>query len=137
MKESFRMAPLIRGLFGAAIGGVIGFYVFEWILSQDFYALVLPGAVLGMGFGVASREHSKVCGIVSGILALGLGLFVEWNRAPFRIDDSFSFFLKNFYELKPIQLIMIGLGGLIAFWFGVGRETISSPQSRESSTEQD
>lgn len=99
--------------------------------------MVLPGAVLGMGFGLASREYSKFCGIVSGLLAVGFGLFMEWKHFPFIKDESFGYFITHVHQLKPISLIMIGLGGLIAFWFGVGRETRTPGESRDASTGQD
>lgn len=137
MNDSFNVAPLIRGLCGAAVGGVAGYYLFEWILRQDFYAMVIPGAALGMGFGLASREQSAVCGVVSGLLGLGFGLFVEWKHFPFLKDGSFGYFLQNVHQLKPITLVMIGLGGFVAFWFGVGRERFGPTQSREQSSEND
>jgi hypothetical protein len=137
MNESFKIVPLIRGLCGATIGGLIGYYVFDWILDQRFYAMVLPGACLGMGFGLASRERSTVCGIVSGLLGLAFGLFMEWQFFPFKKDGSLEYFLQNIHQLKPITLMMIGLGGLIAFWFGVGRESVVKSKPNDSSSEEE
>ena len=32
----------LLGAIGAAIGGVLGYFVFFWIAGQGFYALILP-----------------------------------------------------------------------------------------------
>ena len=40
---------LKRGLAGAALGGIVGYLVFGWLARQGLYALVLPGASLGLG----------------------------------------------------------------------------------------
>jgi hypothetical protein len=39
---------LLRGLVGAVVGGVTGYYAFGWALSQGYYAMVVPGALLGL-----------------------------------------------------------------------------------------
>lgn len=135
MNETFKIVPLIRGLCGAAVGGLIGYYVFDWILDQGFYAMVLSGALLGVGFGLASREISVINGVVSGGLALGLGLFVEWKNFPFIKDESIGYFLSHVHQLKPITLIMIGLGVFIAFMAGVGRKPMRESHSHDDSTE--
>jgi hypothetical protein len=137
MNDSLKIFPLLRGLCGAAVGGLIGYFVFGWIIQQGFYAMVLPGAVLGMGYGLASRARSAVGGIISGVLALAFGLFMEWKHFPFVKDDSFGYFISHVHQLKPITLIMIVLGAFIAFWFGVGRDSIRQSNTRDDSTEQD
>lgn len=54
--------------------------------------------------------------MVCGVLAVGLGLFTEWQFAPFKKDDSLSYFLAHILDLRPITLIMIAVGGAIGFW---------------------
>ena len=34
---------------GAVGGGLVGYFRFLWIARQGFYALVLPGGLLGVG----------------------------------------------------------------------------------------
>ena len=124
MGNSIRMGPLIRGLVGAAVGGVVGYFLFGWIFSQGFYAMIVPGAALGIGFGGFSRVRARVNGVVAAVLAVGLGLFTEWKFFPFRKDDSFGYLLSHIHEKPPITLIMIAVGGLCGYWFGIGREPV-------------
>ena len=49
---------------GAATGGAIGYFAFFLLASQGLYALVLPGALVGLGFGALSRRRSLLDGIV-------------------------------------------------------------------------
>ncbi|MEM7311892.1 MAG: hypothetical protein AAF497_01950 [Planctomycetota bacterium] len=110
-----------RGLAGAILGGVVGYFAFQFAFQSGFYALALPGALLGLGCGYASRVHSTALGIICSIAALGLGVFCEWKTSPFIADESLSFFLKNVHQLTGVTLIMIVLGGIFGFWFGRGR----------------
>lgn len=125
-----RILPLIRGLFGAAAGGIVGYYAFAWVLSQGFYAMILPGAAVGFGFGVSSRERSAAFGFTSAILALGLGVFMEWRFFPFVKDDSFSYFISHIHKVKSISLVMIALGCFFAFRLGTGKV----PKHREDNS---
>ena len=45
-------------------------------------------------------------------------LYTEWRFFPFAADSSLSYFLKNVSSLKPVTLLMIGVGAIIAFWVG-------------------
>jgi hypothetical protein len=130
MEQRHRVGNLAGGMVGAVIGGTIGFFVFFWLSRQGLYAMILPGAMLGLGCGLASRIRSRPLGIGCLIAAVGLGVFTEWRFAPFLEDDGLGFFVQNLMELKPMTLIMIALGGLCAFWFGVGRERLTRPAER-------
>ncbi len=110
----------LRGLVGAAIGGLLGYFAFFWIASQGFYALVLPGASLGIGFGILHRGQTTAGGVLCAILAILLGLYSDWKLRPFIKDDSLLFFLTHVHQLTPIILIMIGVGGCCGYWFGKG-----------------
>jgi hypothetical protein len=100
---------------GALAGGVLGYFLFFWILRQGFYGIILPGCLLGFGAGLFPNRSPGAC-VVCGVLALALGLFTEWRFAPFKQDSSGLFFISHFYELKPITLIMIAAGGFIGFY---------------------
>ncbi len=102
-------------LFGAVLGGALGFWAFSWILEQGFYGLVLPGGLLGLGAGIV-KNRSVLIAVMCGLLALGLGLFTEWHFFPFVKDDSLRYFLSHIADLKPITLVMIAVGGLLGFW---------------------
>jgi len=103
-------------VFGGAIaGGLFGYFAFFWIAQQGFYAIALPGGLLGLGAGYANcrrRWPSVVC----GVLALMFSLYTEWKFAPFLKDESLSYFLFHIHEKAPIKLLMIAIGTGIGFW---------------------
>jgi len=115
------------GLAGGVVGAIVGYFVFRWIGRQGFYALALPGTLLGLGWGMASRHRSYFDAVVCGILALALGIFSKWKFAPFKADKSFGFFIRNLYDLNPITWIMIGIGVAAAVWLGAGRNSSAFP----------
>lgn len=116
--DSWSRAPVespVLVLIGAAAGGAAGFALFSFARQWGFYAIVLPGAMLGIGAGLA-RNRSVVMALVCGLLAIGVGLFTEWNYRPFVRDGRFEYFITHIHELTPITLGLIGLGGFIGFW---------------------
>lgn len=106
-----------RGLVGAVLGGGAGYFIFGWLAGQGFYAVALPGVLLGVGAGWLGRGNSTAFSLGCGVLGLGLGVFSEWAQFPFIKDSSFGYFIRHFLDLKPISLLMISLGGAAAFWF--------------------
>ena len=71
----------LRGVLGGAVGGVVGYLLFRWLLTKGFYALVMPGALLGLGAGLATRGKSLtlarkiplVCGMAgASVIALAV-----------------------------------------------------------------
>ena len=102
-------------LLGAAAGGIAGYFAFRWMLTQGFYALVLPGGLLGLGAGTfKSRSHTIP--IVCGVLALALGLYSEWRTAPFIVDNSLGYFLAHVHKLRSITMIDVAIGGVLGFY---------------------
>jgi hypothetical protein len=106
---------LLLGLVGAIVGGAIGYFAFFWISQQGFYALVLPGGLLGLGAGSFARARSIPLAVICCIAALGLGLYTEWRFAPFVVDGSFTYLVTHALDLKPITLIMLGLGTFLGY----------------------
>ena len=100
---------------GAVVGGLIGFWGFVWIVGQGLYALILPGALAGLGAGVA-RNHSLTLAVGCGLFALSLGLVAEWKVFPFVQNDSIGYFLAHLHQLRPLTMLLIGAGGFIGFW---------------------
>ena len=112
----------LRGLLGAILGGAIGYFGFFWLTRFQIYALVLPGAMLGLGFGLAAGRKSYGFGVFCAVAAFFLGCVAEWKRSPFLADESFSFFVTHLNHLDhPAALILLILGVVMAFWFGRGR----------------
>ncbi len=100
---------------GALVGGVIGFFAFFWIADQGFYAMILPGGLIGIGAGLV-RNRSLGLAIGCGVAAVALGLFTEWKYMPFRDDKSLGYFLAHVHKLTPLTLLMIAVGGVLGFW---------------------
>lgn len=114
-------AGTILGVAGALVGGAVGHLLFLAMAKRGFYAMVLPGALVGLGCGLLSGRRSVLLGIASGVIGLVVGVLTEWVHAPFVRDRSLSFFLKHLRELSGASLIMILVGAAFAFWFGLGR----------------
>jgi hypothetical protein len=105
----------LLALVGALVGGAIGYFAFFWVARQGFYALVLPGGLLGLGAGIVANRSIWVA-IVCGFLAAALGVYTEYRFAPFIADDSFKYFITHVTDLKPVTLLMIAAGWGIGFW---------------------
>lgn len=99
---------------GAVLGGLLGYAVFFWLISYGLYALILPGALVGLGASLFSNRSLGLA-VGCGVLALALGIVTEWRSAPFVKDRSLGFFLTHLQELSPVTLVMIGVGGIIGF----------------------
>ena len=109
------------GLLGAAAGGAIGYFGFWLLYSQGLYAMVLPGAMVGLGCGAASGGKSNVLGAVCAALAVAVSLSAEWTHRPFLADDGLAFFLTHLHQLKGVTMLAITIGAGIAYWLGRGR----------------
>jgi hypothetical protein len=121
-----RVTSILLGLVGAGVGGLLGYFAFGWVARQGLYAVALPGALLGLGCGWLMRERSLPLSVICGAGALGLGIFSEWRFMPFIADGSFPYFIAHLHLLPPIQLIMLSLGGVLGFWFSLGRKRLGS-----------
>jgi len=103
-------------LVGAAIGGTLGVGIFTWLYYRGFYAMVIPGACLGFGAMLLSRNRSMARGVILGLLGVGLGLITEWRF--FHNARTLPEFLSHISDLGAVEYLMIGVGGLVAFWCG-------------------
>ena len=102
-------------LLGALIGGFLGYIVFFVFARRGLYGLALPGGLLGLGAGIF-KTRSRAVPIVCGLLALALGFFTEWRFARFAKDAGLGYFVSHIHQLRPLTLVMIAAGTLIAFW---------------------
>ncbi len=120
------------GVVGAVAGGVAGYFVFLWAGQQGFYAIVVPGAAVGLGCAALAKGESRGLGILCALLAVAAGLFSEWKIS---LDDdgnpaSLGYFLAHLNELQPLTLILIALGAAFAYWLGKGQPRPRRPQER-------
>jgi len=120
MLKSIRSNTIARGLLGAVIGGGLGYLAFFWIVRQGFYALIIPGALLGYLAGLFAGGRSMTLAVICGIAGLGLGVFTEWRFRPWIADESLLYFLTHIHQLQPITLIMIALGTFFSYRLALG-----------------
>ena len=120
MKE-FPILKLFLGIVGGIVGGAIGLYACKWLHGQGYYAIVLPGALVGLGFGYAARHCSVAFGIVSALIGFIAGLATEWT-VIYGGKPSLTEFLQNLKSDSPVTWILLGVGVALAYSFGVGRK---------------
>ncbi len=112
----------------AALGGMVGYLGFFWLLTQGFFALALPGGLLGIAAGFPKNRWigwAWICGIA----ALSLGIYADWKAEPFRADAHFRYFLTHLHLVRPFTLIMIAAGTAVGFWGPFSRYRQSGGQS--------
>jgi hypothetical protein len=107
----------LLGLIGAAVGGVVGFYLFGWIAGQGFLAPFVPGGILGLGCAALAAHRSLARGIVCGVAGLILGFYADWCNFQWK-DPSLTWYVTHLQDLPMVKLIAIPIGGLLAFWLG-------------------
>jgi hypothetical protein len=117
MPDRARIVSNALGLVGGMVGGYVGYSLFFWITRQGYYAMILPGALLGLGCGLLSRHVSVPRGVVCGVAGVVLGFFTEWKFQG-KAGSSFTDFVAHAHTLGPVTLFMIAVGGLVAFWLG-------------------
>jgi hypothetical protein len=113
-----KLMNLVLGLIGAAVGAVLGYFAFAWILYYHFYGLILPGAFMGLGAGLLGRRPSRLRGIVVGLAAVPFSLFCHWSQVKFVNDPSLKFFVAHLGDLGPVTWGMTVLGAIFAYWWG-------------------
>lgn len=114
----FSVKNLVLGTLGGCVGGAIGGLACQLLAENGLYGVALPGALVGLGFGLASRQRHIGLGFVSGSLGLLAGLLTQW-----KVYSNEPSFLKLVGELKDYSVftwIMLGVGTLMAFMFGTG-----------------
>ena len=120
-KPNFQTPNYVKAIVGIIAGGVLGYIGFYLLLQLGLYAMILPGAMIGLGCGAQAGARSLVLGVVAGIVAFAFGVFIEWNFFPFVADGSFGFFVKHLSDLTDRAQLMIAAGTFAGFWFGRGR----------------
>jgi hypothetical protein len=120
MNEINPSLTLVRGLLGAVVGGLVGYFAFFWMAEQGLYALILPPGLLGLGAGICARRRSTPLAITCGVAGLALALFTEWRFAPFVVDGSFAYFITHLQDLRPFTLLMLAVGTVLSYRLALG-----------------
>ena len=111
----------VSGFVGILVGAAVGCGVVTLLFRWGFYGVMLVGLCTGWGSSLFSQSSSKLLGIACVLVALPATIGISWYCSPFVVDDSLVFYLQHLHKLKPIQLVMIGLGTLMAYYVGKGR----------------
>jgi hypothetical protein len=98
----------------AIVGGFLGYHGFVLLLDHGSYALVLPGGLAGWSpeFREAGQARAGPCAAWSPSWRVywpNIGLLRSWSMG---VSGTFC----HAHNLKPMTLILIGLGGFIGFW---------------------
>jgi hypothetical protein len=112
------------GLIGALVGGALGFFAFGWMYRRGFYAMVLPGGLIGIGCGLLARHESWARGVACAVLAVIAGLLAEWYFIdPFGDNPGFLYFLRHLGDVSAptVTFGLIAVGAAAALWLGRGR----------------
>ncbi len=107
-------------LIGALAGGIAGHFATVWLFHQGYYAMILPGALAGLGASIA-RSRFLNLHLACATLALAAGILTEWHLRPFLADPGLPYFLSHITTLQPVTLLMLAAGTLIGFWIPFSR----------------
>ena len=108
-------------------GGIVGYFLFIWMARQGFYALLLPGALVGIAAGMVWKERSVPLMVVCGLMGLGFGIFSEWRLRPFIADGTFAYFMRHLWDLLPLTKLMLVLSAVCGAYFSRGRGVPERP----------
>ena len=112
------------GILGAVLGAVVGFFLFQFLIRRGLYFIVLPGALVGFGCGLAARNRSFVLAFIAFAIAIPATIFCECKSDAYLCDSGNTLmgvgeYISRMIELRGWKLpVFIGLNGLIAFWLG-------------------
>jgi hypothetical protein len=110
------------GIVGALLGAAVGYVAFFTLLNRaGLYAMVLPGALIGIGRVMGSKTKSIPLGIVCGVAAVVLSLYLEWRVTPLPEGATFIEFLQRLPDRPFRSQASLIAGPLMALWFGLGR----------------
>ena len=125
MNQPQQPIPWVRlaaGMIGAIVGAVVGGWIYNWGIRQGLDAPMIPGTAIGFGVLSAAKVGRLELGILSAVVALVAGLYLEWSNFPFVADDGLGYFLSHLHSLQPLKILMIAASVFIAFFIGRGRE---------------
>ena len=108
----------VVSILGGAVGAAVGVLVFRWIASKGYYAMILPGASLGLGVHLTALDRSKIRGVLAALAALALGLATEAYLFPKGADRSWAGFFNDLLRPGQVEALMIAAGGLFGYWWG-------------------
>jgi len=103
---------LVLGAVGIAVGGVVGALIFYAFAKRAILLWALPGAFVGLGRVVFVQRRSWPLAVACAVAGLAVPLVI-----------AHAIVLGGLPALSARTVFTIAVGGLIAFWFGLGRST--------------
>jgi len=105
-----------RSYLGAALGGVVGFFLFRAGLGADWFAPWLIGVGIGLGCALITRERSGLRGVVLACIA-------AWAAALAQVvlvsGGGLWEGIVGFHATLDLPTFLAHLGGIVgAFVFG-------------------
>jgi hypothetical protein len=122
MNEPLRPQAIALVLMAATVGGCVGYFAFFWIVTQGFYGIMLPPALVGLAAGYCMPRRSQPLAIACALGGLALGLYTEWRFAPFIVDNSLLYFITHVHKLRPITQWMLVIGTVAGYFTSLGTE---------------
>jgi hypothetical protein len=120
--EAKKEPPHWMAATGAAVGGVIGCIAFFVLLRHaSIYALVLPGALIGLGRALGAKQVNVPLGIVCGLGALVAAIALDWRVTTAAENETIINHVLTLHQRPMKTTASIAAGTLLAVWFGVGR----------------
>src|SRR3954469_24164947 len=111
-------------------GGLVGHFLFIWMARQGFYALLIPGALVGIGAGMVFKGRSVALMVICGVMGLAFGTFSEWRLRPFVADNTLGYFVRHLPDLLPLTKLMLALSAICGAYFARGRNPLQPPATR-------
>ncbi|MFK7766787.1 MAG: hypothetical protein AB8B55_06160 [Mariniblastus sp.] len=118
--NDYPVKNLILGLVGAAIGGVLAYFLTDYARQQGLIALVLPGAGVGLGFGLAARHRHFSFAVIGGVLAVIAGLFTHW-KAFYKEGVTLVEYFDQLGQETPLIWLMLACGVWLGYSWSYGR----------------
>lgn len=116
-----RLLIVLRGLAGGVVGGAIGSLLFGWLIRHGLYGIIIPGAFIGLGAGLAARGKSVLLGALCCAAAITLMILLEWKYFDLTANETLGYLLTHLHQKSPAKLLMMAVGAAFAFWFGQSR----------------
>jgi hypothetical protein len=113
----------VRGIAGAIVGGIAGYYLFHVLAKRGMFGYAIPGAAIGLVAGLLAGGRSRLLGIVCVVASLCVTIVAEWVHAPFRQDPGLAYFVTHLHQLDNLgaKALITALGAACAYWLGQGR----------------
>ena len=111
----------MKRVVGAILGSIVGTGIFYASLQFGIHLLAVVGFSVGIVSGMLGHGRSIEWGAALGLYAIVLAIALEAVFVPFAVNQSIGHFLSHLSDLPVRSMLSMGIGGIGAFYFGMGR----------------